>query len=47
MITHSYEYVYVHPTYMSNSERLSRIDLEIHEVSYKEYIAVDGDIVFH
>jgi hypothetical protein len=32
---------------MSNSERLNRFDLKIHEVDYQERLAVDGDIAFH
>jgi hypothetical protein len=33
-----------HPTLMSTSERLSRLDLEIHEVGHQECLAVDGDV---
>jgi hypothetical protein len=32
---------------MSTSERLSRLDLEIHEVGHQERIAVDEDVVYH
>jgi hypothetical protein len=32
---------------MSTSERLSRFDLEIHEVDHQERLAVDRDIVSH
>jgi hypothetical protein len=32
---------------MSTYERLSRLDLEIHEISHQEYLAIDGDIVSH
>jgi hypothetical protein len=32
MRTYSYEYMYVHLISMSISERLSRLDLKIHEV---------------
>jgi hypothetical protein len=42
MITHSYEHTHIHLTLMSTSERLSRLDLEIHEVGHQEYIAVNG-----
>jgi hypothetical protein len=44
MSTHPYEYAHAHPTLISISERLSRLDLEIHEVGHEERIAVDGDI---
>jgi hypothetical protein len=32
---------------MNTSERLSRLDIKIHEVGYKERLAVDGDIISH
>jgi hypothetical protein len=47
MSTHSYEHTYTHHTLMSNSERLSRFDLEIHKVDHQECFTVDGDIVSH
>jgi hypothetical protein len=47
MSTHSYEHTYAHPTFMSTSERLSRLDLEIYEVGHQERLAVDGDVVSH
>ncbi len=47
MITHRYKYMYVHPTFMSNSERLSQLDNEIHEVSHQEHIIVDEDVTSH
>jgi hypothetical protein len=31
----------------STSERLSRFDLEIHEVGHQEHLAVDKDVAFH
>jgi hypothetical protein len=37
MSTRSYEYAYAHPTFMSTSERLNRLDLEIHKVGQKVY----------
>jgi hypothetical protein len=43
MSTHPYEHTHAHLTSMSTSERLSRLDLEIHEVGHQEHIAVDGD----
>jgi hypothetical protein len=45
MKIHHYENTYVHPIPMSTSERLSRLDLKIHEVGHQERLAVDGDIV--
>jgi hypothetical protein len=36
MNIHFYEHAHAHPTPMSTSERLSRLDLEIHKVSHKE-----------
>jgi hypothetical protein len=32
---------------MSTSERLSQLDLEIHEVGHQECITVDRDIASH
>jgi hypothetical protein len=40
--THLYEYIYAHPIPMSSSERLSRLDLKIHEVGHQERLAVEG-----
>jgi hypothetical protein len=42
-----YEHTHAHPTPMSASERLNRLDLEIHEVDYQERITVDGDAASH
>jgi hypothetical protein len=39
--------MHVYPIHMSTSEKLSRLDLEIHEVDHQEHIVVDGDIVSH
>jgi hypothetical protein len=38
---------YTHPISMNTYERLSRLDLEIHEVSHQECLTVDEDIVSH
>jgi hypothetical protein len=46
MSTHPYEHTYAHPTPMV-SERLSRLDLEIHEIGHQERLAVDGDVASH
>jgi hypothetical protein len=32
---------------MRTFERLSWLDLEIHEIGHQEHIAVDGDITSH
>jgi hypothetical protein len=42
-----YEHTYAHPISMSTSERLSWLDLEIHEISHQERIVVDGDVASH
>jgi hypothetical protein len=47
IITHLYEYMYIHYTLINISRRLSRLDLEIHEVDHQEHIAVDEDITSH
>jgi hypothetical protein len=41
--THSYEHTHTIP--MSTSERLSWLDIEIHEVGHQERLVVGGDIV--
>jgi hypothetical protein len=38
---------HAHPIPMSTSERLSRLDLKIHEIDHQEYLAVDRNIVSH
>jgi hypothetical protein len=47
MSTHLYEHTHVYPAPMSISERLSRLDLEIHEVGHQERLTVDGDVISH
>jgi hypothetical protein len=47
MSTHSYKYTHTHSILMITSERLSRIDLEIHEVGHQKRLTVNRDIVFH
>jgi hypothetical protein len=42
--THLYEHMHAHPIPMSTSERLSRLDLEIHEVGHQEHLVVNGDV---
>jgi hypothetical protein len=47
MSTHLYEYMHTHSILMITSERLSRLDLEIHEVGHQKRLAVDGDVASH
>jgi hypothetical protein len=47
MSTHSYEHTHAHPNPMITSERLSRLDLEIHKVGLQERLTVDGDVTHH
>jgi hypothetical protein len=47
MSIHSYEHIHVYTIPMSTSERLNRLDLEIHEVDHKEWLVVDGDVASH
>jgi hypothetical protein len=39
--------MHVHSISMSTFKRLSRLDLEIHEVGHQEHIAVDKNVVSH
>jgi hypothetical protein len=34
-------------TKLVTSERLSRLDLEIHKIDHQEHIAIDGDVASH
>jgi hypothetical protein len=47
MSTHSYEHTHAHHIPMSTSEKLSRVDLEIHKVDHQERLAVNGNVVSH
>jgi hypothetical protein len=47
MITHPYTHTHAHPILMSTSERLSRLDLEIHEVGHQERLTINGDAASH
>ncbi len=47
MSTYPYEHTRTHHTPMSTFVRLSRLDLEIHEVGHQERLAIDGDIASH
>jgi hypothetical protein len=42
--THPYEYIYVQSITMNTSEKLSRLDLEIHKIGYQEQLAVNRDV---
>jgi hypothetical protein len=46
MITHPYKHIHVDPTPMRTSERLNRLDLEIHKIDHQEHLTVDGNVVF-
>jgi hypothetical protein len=46
MSIHPYEYTRTHPTLMSTSERLDRLDLEIHEVGHQEHLTIDEDVIY-
>jgi hypothetical protein len=43
-ITHPYEHTYAYSIPMSTSNKLSRLDLEIHEVNHQEHLAVDENV---
>jgi hypothetical protein len=47
MNTHPYKYIYIQSTSINTSERLNRLDLEIHKVGYQERLIVDGDVASH
>jgi hypothetical protein len=47
MSTHIYKHTHVRSTSMSTSERLSRLDLEIHEVGHQERLTIDEDVTSH
>jgi hypothetical protein len=47
MSTYLYEYTDAHLISMSTSERLNRLDLKIHKVSYQKRLAVDENVVSH
>jgi predicted patatin/cPLA2 family phospholipase len=46
--TYSYirmrEYINVHTIFMSTSEKLNRLDFEIHEVGHQERLAVNENV---
>jgi hypothetical protein len=44
MSTHPYEHTHTHSTSVSTSERLSRLDIEIHKIGHQERITVDEDV---
>jgi hypothetical protein len=47
MITYPYKYIYVHSILMNIFKRLSRFDIEIHEVGHQKRLTVDKDVTFH
>jgi hypothetical protein len=38
------EYINVHTIFMSTSEKLNRLDFEIHEVGHQERLAVNENV---
>jgi hypothetical protein len=44
---YKYKHMYAHPTSISISEILSRLDLEIHEVGHQEHLAVNRNVASH
>jgi hypothetical protein len=42
-----YEHMYAYSIFISISERLSRLNFEIHKVGHQERLTIDGDIVYH
>jgi hypothetical protein len=44
MSTHPYKYTYTQIIHMSIFKRLSRFDIEIHEVGHQERLIIDGDV---
>jgi hypothetical protein len=47
MSIYSYQHMYAHLILMSTSEKLSQLDLEIHEVGHQERLIIDGDVGSH
>jgi hypothetical protein len=44
MSTYSYEHIYTHPTPMNAFEKLSQLDLKIHEIDHLKRLTVDVDV---
>jgi hypothetical protein len=44
MIPYPYKYMYVYPILMNTFKRLSRFDIEIHEVGHQKRLTVDRDV---
>jgi hypothetical protein len=36
------EHMHTHPTHMSTSEKLDRLDPEIHKIDHQDYLTIDG-----
>jgi hypothetical protein len=45
--TYPYKHTHAHSTPMNTSERLSRHDIDIHEVGHQECLIIDGDVTSH
>jgi hypothetical protein len=43
----TYEYMHTYTISMNTFKRLSRSDIEIHEVGHQECLTVDGNITYH
>jgi hypothetical protein len=44
MSIHPYKHMHTHFIPMSTSKRLSQLDIEIYEVGYQDYLAVDRNV---
>jgi hypothetical protein len=44
MSIYPYQYMYAHLILMSTSEKLSQLDLEIHEVGHQERLIIDRNV---
>jgi hypothetical protein len=47
MITHIYKYIRIHTTPMNTFKKLDQLDLKIHNVGHKEYLAINKDVTYH
>jgi hypothetical protein len=47
MSTHPYKHTHTHPIYMNTSERLNRLDFEIHKIGHQKRLIIDGDVASH
>jgi hypothetical protein len=47
MSTYPYEHMHTHSIPVRTSERLGRLDLDIHKVGHRERLVLDGDVTSH